>query len=278
MSMPSFPPCGADMTREEALTMIIASIAMEELALSHILNAEGEKLQYVLGTLTKGQKGCASTQEVLAVNKSVNGLLDTVMQSEMLLKGKLEKVLEAGGCPPVPGPPCSCGPRPDPGPPCSCGPGPAPVPPWSGGPCRPKSAVWLTGWREGFCWEKGSPLRWKCREQRGSGIRWNADRPAQIELDPKRAYAISCVINVQDLCPHGGAGAVLVSLEPRHGFSSVPPLYFSVKNQGCAPLTLHYAAAVFPRECPAPCASLSLVLDYKDQLFVDQASLSVVEI
>ena len=47
MSMPSFPPNGADMTREEALTMIIASIAMEELALSHILNAEGEKLQYI---------------------------------------------------------------------------------------------------------------------------------------------------------------------------------------------------------------------------------------
>ena len=43
MSMPSFPPNGADMTQEEALTMIIASIAMEELALSHILNAEGEK-------------------------------------------------------------------------------------------------------------------------------------------------------------------------------------------------------------------------------------------
>ena len=45
MSMPSFPPDGANLTREEALTMIIASIAMEELALSHILNAEGEKLQ-----------------------------------------------------------------------------------------------------------------------------------------------------------------------------------------------------------------------------------------
>ena len=41
MSMPSFPPCGADMTKDEALTMIVASIAMEELALSHIVNAEG---------------------------------------------------------------------------------------------------------------------------------------------------------------------------------------------------------------------------------------------
>ena len=55
MSMPSFPPNGADMTQEEALTMIIASIAMEELALSHILNAEGEKLQYILGTLCPAQ-------------------------------------------------------------------------------------------------------------------------------------------------------------------------------------------------------------------------------
>ena len=73
MSMPSFPPNGADMTREEALTMIIASIAMEELALSHILNAEGEKLQYILGTL-HGTSHCACPQDVLAVNKSVASL------------------------------------------------------------------------------------------------------------------------------------------------------------------------------------------------------------
>ena len=96
MSMPSFPPNGADLTREEALTMIIASIAMEELALSHILNAEGEKLQYILGTLP-GAKPCACPQDVLAVNKSVASLLDVVAQNQMLLKGKLEKVLEA--CP-----------------------------------------------------------------------------------------------------------------------------------------------------------------------------------
>ena len=106
MSMPSFPPHGADLTREEALTMIIASIAMEELALSHIINAEGEKLQYILGTLP-GAKPCAAPQDVLAVNKSVASLLDVVAQNQMLLKNKLEKVLEV--CPPLTPP----APRPD---------------------------------------------------------------------------------------------------------------------------------------------------------------------
>ena len=51
----------------------------EELALSHIINAEGEKLQYILGTLP-GTKPCAGPQDVLAVNKSVSSLLDVVAQ------------------------------------------------------------------------------------------------------------------------------------------------------------------------------------------------------
>ena len=117
MSMPSFPPNGADMTREEALTMIIASIAMEELALSHILNAEGEKLQYILGTL-HGTSYCACPQDVLAVNKSVTALVEAVTQNQMLLKSKLEKVLEFCPLPPPP-PPCKPEPGPCP-PPCSC--------------------------------------------------------------------------------------------------------------------------------------------------------------
>lgn len=51
MSLPKFPINPADITRDDAINMILTSIAMEEVGLSHILNAEGEKIQYVLGTL-----------------------------------------------------------------------------------------------------------------------------------------------------------------------------------------------------------------------------------
>ncbi|MFQ9917433.1 MAG: hypothetical protein ACLRWQ_14570 [Flavonifractor plautii] len=51
MSLPTFPPIEPPLSREGSINEIISSIAAEELSLSHILNAEGEKLQYVLGTL-----------------------------------------------------------------------------------------------------------------------------------------------------------------------------------------------------------------------------------
>ena len=45
MSLPSFPNIDPPIQREDAVNQILSSIAMEELGLSHILNAEGEKLQ-----------------------------------------------------------------------------------------------------------------------------------------------------------------------------------------------------------------------------------------
>lgn len=95
MSMPSFPPNGADMTREEALTMIIASIAMEELALSHILNAEGEKLQYILGTLPGLSGPPATVSDVLSANESVRSMLETAVQNQLFLKAKMQGALTA---------------------------------------------------------------------------------------------------------------------------------------------------------------------------------------
>ena len=264
MSMPSFPPCGADMTKDEALTMIIASIAMEELALSHIVNAEGEKLQYILGTLPGSRRPCASTQEILAVNQSAVALLDTVMQSQMLLKGKLEKALEAGGRKGAPEPPCP------PGHPCE---------PPCGGPsrCR-KSALHLASRCDGFSWDNGFLLSWKRLGQRGGGICLNEENPALVNLEPGKIYGLDYTINVRGPYRGDSAGAVFVRLTPCDAFQEVLPLYFSVKCLECEPLTLHCSTVLFPQAHPAPCADLSLLLNYGSSLFVEQASLTIHEI
>jgi len=117
--MPKFPDIDPDITCESALNMILASIAMEELALSHIINAEGEKLQYVLGTLEKRcDKGLRpDVDEVLKVNQSITCLLDSVSQNQMILKNKMDKALHAlseicPGSPCPPKPPCPCPPEP----------------------------------------------------------------------------------------------------------------------------------------------------------------------
>ena len=106
MSMPTFPQNDPPLSREGSLNEIIASIAAEELSLSHILNAEGEKLQYVLGTLP-GLDEAASLDEVLRINQSVKDTLSGVMEQQMMLSAKLGAALKA---PTVPGPAGPAGP------------------------------------------------------------------------------------------------------------------------------------------------------------------------
>ncbi|SHO50202.1 hypothetical protein [Anaerocolumna xylanovorans] len=94
MSIPNFPDISPDITREKALNMILASIALEEVGLSHIINAEGEKIQYVINELEKKTGSCASVEDILSVNKSVESLIDTLMQMQVFLKNKMESVLD----------------------------------------------------------------------------------------------------------------------------------------------------------------------------------------
>ena len=100
MSLPTFPHIDPPLTREGSLNEIISSIAAEELSLSHILNAEGEKLQYVLGTLP-GLDEASTLEEVMQVNQSVQDTLSNVMEQQMLLTGKLSAAMTA---PILPGP------------------------------------------------------------------------------------------------------------------------------------------------------------------------------
>ncbi len=85
---------------QQSLNEIIASIAAEELSLSHILNAEGEKLQYVLGTLP-GLGEAATLTEVMQINQSVQDTMSNIMEQQMLLSGKLSAAMTA---PVLPGP------------------------------------------------------------------------------------------------------------------------------------------------------------------------------
>ena len=87
MSMPRFPNMD-ELTLEKAVNSILTSIAMEELALSHILNAEGEKIQFVLA-----QK-CADTQAVIELNESVSALIDRICDLQLILKSKMRLAKE----------------------------------------------------------------------------------------------------------------------------------------------------------------------------------------
>ena len=106
MSLPTFPQIDPPLSREGSLNEIISSIAAEELSLSHILNAEGEKLQYVLGTLP-GLEDAAAFEEVMKVNRSVQDTLSDVMEQQTLLTAKLTAAMTA---PVLPGPAGPAGP------------------------------------------------------------------------------------------------------------------------------------------------------------------------
>ncbi|MEG0706967.1 MAG: DUF5011 domain-containing protein [Cellulosilyticaceae bacterium] len=69
--------------RAQAITDIIESVALEQAALSHILNAEGEKIQKFVALNL-------SADELLAVNHSVKNMVHSLSLLEIVLQGKLQ--------------------------------------------------------------------------------------------------------------------------------------------------------------------------------------------
>lgn len=87
--MPNIPNITPNISldRSDTINLLLSSIALEEIGLSHILNAEGEKLQDFLKTSPQ------DIEEYLQMNQSVNSMLRTIVKSQMLLEFKLENVL-----------------------------------------------------------------------------------------------------------------------------------------------------------------------------------------
>ncbi len=101
MSIPSFPTDAPPMGRDNIVNQILASVALEELSLSHILNASGEGLQHILGTLPGQSPSDATAGEIVAANESVRDLLEMSSQNQRLLMEKMKMALYGGtyeGC------------------------------------------------------------------------------------------------------------------------------------------------------------------------------------
>ncbi|WP_429842553.1 hypothetical protein [Brevibacillus sp. FIR094] len=92
-SIPNITPV-ISITLGQTTSLLLASIALEELALAHILNAEAEKLQFVLGTLDPGLEPAATLSDILLVNASVRQTIQDVIKKEMLLQFKLENIID----------------------------------------------------------------------------------------------------------------------------------------------------------------------------------------
>ncbi len=70
--------------RIQAVSDLFESIALQQAALSHILNAEGEKLQKVLSF------DDIAPQTILLTNKSVESMVNAIANLETILKSKLD--------------------------------------------------------------------------------------------------------------------------------------------------------------------------------------------
>lgn len=85
MSMPVIAMHEHPISMCQAINDLIASIALEEAALSHILNAEGEKIQRAVALE-------CSVEQLIAVNESVVNMVGAISNLENVLRDKLEFV------------------------------------------------------------------------------------------------------------------------------------------------------------------------------------------
>lgn len=107
MSFPTIPRITPTISinRSQVVSLLLASVAFEELGLAHVLNAEGEKLQAVLGTLPGLSLTARTVSGLLSVNRDIRRTMQTVLKNQMLLEFKLEDILDIPPSPPVATPP-----------------------------------------------------------------------------------------------------------------------------------------------------------------------------
>ncbi|MCD7947959.1 MAG: hypothetical protein LUG13_06665 [Oscillospiraceae bacterium] len=268
MSQPTFPTISPELTREEALNMILASIAMEELGLSHIINAEGEKLQYVLGTLGPNGNMKPTTDEVLAVNKSITCLLERVTDNQILLKNKMEKALKAQSD-------------------CTGGTGPT-------GPTGATGATGATGStvcvcpskcsasfhvpKRGTVWHVNHYLPWSCRSEHQECFKLCPPEHKKIGLPPGKRFLISFTANVSAMKPQSKCD-IIINLQMRNADKRSTLFTYhgpTAKADKIITVSIGGIIVTTPEDCE--CSEIMLKLLSPNALVVKDASLWIIEI
>lgn len=93
MSMPSIPEERYRPTHDEVVIDLLKPIAMEETALSHLIDAEASKLEAFVGR-SKNFPLKPTVAQLIAFNAQVFKMIDVVVMKEWLLLRKLREVVE----------------------------------------------------------------------------------------------------------------------------------------------------------------------------------------
>ncbi len=91
MGMPQIPDGKNRPTYDETIIDLLESIALEEMAIAHILNAEGEKLQELIKRFCCCDVGFFQLHENC---KTTNSLINNLIMKEWLLLTKMNTILE----------------------------------------------------------------------------------------------------------------------------------------------------------------------------------------
>lgn len=127
-------------------------------------------------------------------------------------------------------------------------------------------------------WNPGCRLPWRQRTSLGKKIRWDERTPAQLLLDPKKAYAVQYTLNVCVTSPVKGAGTILLRQSPYGSFMDTLPLHVSMEHLTHGSQTLQYAAVLYPRVNGGLEVGLSLVLEAPSPLYVERAVIDIIEL
>lgn len=90
MSMPNIPDINPDicLCLKDVINLLLSSIALQETALSNLINAESEKLQSIVNE----KECCYSIKELIALNVSIEKVMNEVSTIESLLVTKLKYI------------------------------------------------------------------------------------------------------------------------------------------------------------------------------------------